>query len=144
MKLSDLKDRYTDKELRWSMGDPEIRYQAFSPFFRNLHEGKVVYYEKFMCVARLDDLKITHEGIYATAVPITPINRTERYKMPQKPWHIGMKWEWMMMNNCSLGNTQVGWWVWPEIDRVKAVEDLLLAEETEKVLKLTLFNENRD
>jgi hypothetical protein len=150
MKLSDLKSHYTEKELRWSMGDQELRYRAFSPFFQNLHDRKVVYYEKFMCIARLDDMEITQEGIYALAVPVTPIPRVglpenliNRYITPEKPWRIGMKWEWMMMNVVSLGNPQVGWTVWPEAERVQAVEKLLEDGDFDAVMKLTLlYNED--
>ena len=151
MKLSDLRGKYTDKELRWSIGDSEIRYRAFSPFFQNLHEEKVVYYEKFMCVARLDDLKITTEGVYATAVPITPIPRVglpenliKRYITPEKPWRIGMKWEWMMMNVISLGNPQVGWTIWPEADRVQTIEKLLGVGDINSVIKMTLNYNGED
>jgi hypothetical protein len=153
MRLTDLRSQYTDKELRWSMGDQALRYRAFSPFFQNLHEGKVVYYEKFMCIARLDNLEITPEGIYALAVPVTPIPRVglpenliKSYITPEKPWRIGMRWEWMMMNVVSLGNSQVGWTVWPEAERVQAVEKLVEAGDLLGVMKLTLLysEENKE
>ena len=108
----------------------------------------MVYYEKFMCIARLDDLEITQEGIYALAVPVTPIPRVglpenlpKRYITPEKPWRIGMRWEWMMMNVVSLGNTQVGWTIWPEAERVQAVEKLVEVGDLRGVMKLTLYYE---
>jgi hypothetical protein len=146
MKLTDLRSQYSDKDLRRSMGEQALRFKAFSPFFQNLHEGKVVYYEKFMCIARLDDLEITPEGIYALAVPVTPIPRVglpenliNRYVPPEKPWRVGMRWEWMMMNVVSLGNPQIGWTVWPEAERVQAVEKLIEAGDFGGVMNITLL-----
>jgi len=141
VKLSDLSKSYTEEELQYSEGDPAIRFRAFSPFFQNLHEGKVIYYEKFMCIARLDDLKITPDGVSATAVCVTPIDRGPRYRIPQKPWNIGMQWGWMTLCSGGLGNPYVGWRVWPEVDRVLAVEKLIASGDIEGIMKLTLYNE---
>ena len=115
MKLSDLYKSYTEEELQYSEGDSTIRFRAFSPFFQNLHEGKVIYCEKFMCIARLDDLTITPERLSAKAVPVTPIVRTgvpesriQRYTTPQKPWNIGMQWSWMRC--CIKGALETPTW----------------------------------
>ena len=148
MKLSDLYKSYTEEELQYSEGDSTIRFRAFSTFFQNLHEGKVIYYEKFMCIARLDDLTITPERLSAKAVPVTPIARIgmpesmiQRYTTPQKPWNIGMQWSWMMLNGGGLGNPYVGWTIWPEVGRVQAVEKLIAAGNIEGIMKLTLYCE---
>jgi hypothetical protein len=148
MKLSDLYKSYTEEELQYSEGDPAIRFRAFSPFFQNLHEGKVIYYEKFMCIARLDDLTITAERLSAKAVPVTPIARIgmpesmiQRYTTPKKPWNIGMQWSWMMLNGGGLGNPYVGWTIWPEVERVQAVEKLIASGNIEGIMKLTLYSE---
>jgi hypothetical protein len=110
MRLSDLFKSCSEKELSWTDGDAVIRHRAFSPFFKNLHEGKVIYYEKFMCIARLDDLAITPERLTAKAVPVTPIPRlglpeslVRRYTTPEKPWNIGIDWSWMMLSGGGLG-----------------------------------------
>ena len=57
-----------------------------------------------------------------------------------------MRWEWMMMNVVSLGNSQVGWTVWPEAERVQAVEKLVEAGDLRGVMKLTLLysEENKE
>ena len=148
MKLSDLYKSYTEEELQYSEGDSAIRFRAFSPFFQNLHEGKVIYYEKFMCIARLDDLTITPERLSAKAVPLTPIARIgmpesmiQRYTTPQKPWNIGMQWSWMMLHGGGLGNPYVGWTIWPEVERVQAVEKLIASGNIEGIMKLTLYSE---
>ena len=151
MKLSDLYKSYSEKELQYSEGDSAIRFRAFSPFFQNLHEGKVIYCQKFMCIARLDDLTITPERLSAKAVPVTPIVRTgmpesliQRYTPPLKPWNIGMQWSWMMLANGGLGNPYVGWTVWPEVERVQAVEKLIESGDLEGIMKLTLHCEEDD
>ena len=108
----------------------------------------MIYYEKFMCIARLDDLTITPERLSAKAVPVTPIVRTgmpesmiQRYTTPQKPWNIGMQWGWMTLGSGGLGNPYVGWRVWPEVERVQAVEKLIADEDIEGIMKLTLYCE---
>jgi len=47
------------------------------------------------------------------------------------------------MTLCSggLGNPYVGWRVWPEVDRVLAVEKLIASGDIEGIMKLTLYNE---
>ena len=141
MKLSDLYKTYTEDELQYSEGDSAIRFRAFSPFFQNLHEGKVIYYEKFMCIARLDDLKISPERLSAIAVPVTPIDRGPRYTIPSKPWGIGMQWSCMMLRFGGLGNPYVGWTVWPEVERVQAAEKLISSGDIEGIMNLTLYSE---
>ena len=94
-----------------------------------------------MCIARLDDLKITPDGVSATAVCVTPIDRGPRYRIPPKPWNIGMQWGWMTLCSGGLGNPYVGWRVWPEVDRVIAVEKLIASGNIEGIMKLTLYNE---
>ena len=151
MKLSDLYKTHTEEELEYSEGDASIRFRAFSPFFKNLHEGKVIYYQKFMCIARLDELMITPEGLSAKAIPVTPIprsgvppNMSQRYTTPSGPWNIAMEWSWMMLSGGGLGNPYVGWTIWPEVERVQAVEELLQKGDTEAVMKLTLYSEEDD
>jgi len=104
-----------------------------------------------MCIARLDDLTITPERLSAKAVPVTPIVRTgmpesmiQRYTTPLKPWNIGMQWSWMMLHGGGLGNPYVGWTIWPEVERVKAVEKLIESGDLEGIMKLTLYWEEND
>ena len=50
MTFGELRIRYSHEELTRSLGDPELRYRVCAPFFQNLFESKVVYYEKFIGV----------------------------------------------------------------------------------------------
>ncbi len=50
MSLEELNLKYTNDELRRIPGDALLRFNILSPILMDLHESKVVYRERFVCV----------------------------------------------------------------------------------------------
>ena len=134
MTISELRERYKD-ELSSNPGDRALRYQLFAPFFENLFENKVVYHERFACLARLEDIEITPERIRATAVPLQSLYTGPLFPMPNRSWSFGSCWEGIQLGVGYFSVPYAGWTVWPEPARIKAViealktGDLLFAQE---------------
>lgn len=89
------------------MGDPELRRTLFAPFLQNLYENKVVYYERFMCVARIEKMIITPDQFHAKAKVHIRIDkkafRPPDWERIEKGWHFGAKWEALSYHNNSFG-----------------------------------------
>lgn len=142
MTFNELREHYTRDELSYFPGDNDLRFRAFSPIIQSLYESKLVYYEKFICIVRLEDIEITPQHFSATAIPHLHIERTGffRPQSPTKPWSFKGTWGWMRLIDNSLNVPYAGWTIWPEAERVRAVERLVLAKDFEEALLLT-FNE---
>ena len=142
MTLSQICEKYSAKELQSMPGDAEFRYRIFSPILSNIFENKIVYYERFMCIAILEDIKITSESFYATAVPYLKIEREENSSMyyPQKPWKIGVKWSYLTLHHNHFG-TYGGWSFWTDKVIVQKTEELARNREFDKAMELTLYKE---
>ena len=56
MSLEELNLKYTDEELRRIPGDAQLRYNILSPILMDLHENKVVYRERIVCIGSLQDV----------------------------------------------------------------------------------------
>jgi hypothetical protein len=140
MNFNDLRKTYTSEELSYFPGDNDLRFRAFSPLIDDLFESKVVYYEKFICLVRLEDIQITPEFLGATAVPYLRIERTGSFRprSPVEPWTFKGSWSRMCLVNNSLNVPYAGWTIWPEAERVKAVESLIRNHDYEEALRLTL------
>jgi hypothetical protein len=139
-----LREQYSEKELSYYPGNRMIRYKAFSPFFENLFENKIVYHEKFVCLIRLDDVKVTPKKFSATAVPLISMNRSGPYSVacPSKPWTFSGGWEYLRLCENCLNAPYAGFSLWLEYDRVQTVERLLLEGSLTEALDLTA-NESR-
>jgi len=123
-------------ELRTNKGDPVFRHSVWAPYFRNLHEGKVLYRERFICIARIDDLKITEGGVGGTVVPLQYIYSYPHLRLPERPWHFGGSWEHMWQHDNCLGMPYANWTIWPEPSLVRAVESLASKGDIEGALEL--------
>lgn len=139
MIFNDLKKIHTSDELSYFPGDNDLRFRAFSPILKNLFENKVVYRERFICLVRLEEIQITPEFFSATAIPYLHFVKTGVFapESPTKPWEFKSSWDWICMGNNSISVPYAGWTIWPEANRVKAVERLLLIEDYEEALLLT-------
>ena len=134
MTLKELQKRHPN--LRRNYGDALFRRSVWAPFFENLHENKVIYREKFICLARIDDLEITEGGVKGTVVPLQFLKTYEHLNTPSKAWRFGGSWEHMWQSENSLGQPYAGWTIWPEVPRVRAVENLLSKDDIEGALEL--------
>ena len=139
MTFGELRIRYSHEELTRSLGDPELRYRVCAPFFQNLFESKVVYYEKFIGVVRLDDIEITPERFRALAIPQLDIERSGGFRpqAPTTPWYFGGIWAAMTLGESSISSYS-SWTIWPEPDRVQRVEEFAARGCFEEALKLTI------
>ena len=138
MTFQQLREQYTENQLSYSPGDEQLRYKLFAPFFLNLFESKVVYSEKFIVIARLEDMEITPKRFGATAIPLLSVKRIEPpYKVDDEPWHFGGSWDMMRLIRNSINMLYAGWTIWPEYDRVKAVEEAVKKNDYEYALSLT-------
>lgn len=98
-----LREQYTEDELSYFPGDMQLRYKIFAPFFQQLFENKLVYYERFIVIVQLQDIKITPTHFSAKAnllLSIRPIKPP--YKVLDEPWNFGGKWDWMRLISNSL------------------------------------------
>ena len=140
--LQELSLKHSITDLQRIPGDGDLRYQIFSPILQNLYENKIIYYEHFMCVAILEDIKITPESFYATAIPHIKIERADSNMKyyPPKPWKFGAKWSWMTLRHNRFG-TYGSWLFWTDKDLVKTVEEQARKGEFEKALELTLYKD---
>ena len=141
MTIDELMRSYSKHDLSYFPGDNDLRYRLFSPLFTNLFEDKVVYRERFVCVARLESIMVTSEGFSATAVPLTHIEFTGdwRPKPPANPWTFGGVWSALCLSENCISAPYAGWTVWPEAEFVREVERLAHEGESQRALDL-LFN----
>jgi hypothetical protein len=141
MTLEELELKYSWGELAKIPGDGDLRFQLFSPILKDLYENKIVYYERFMCVAILDDVKITPVEFKAKAIPYLKIERAgSRLPFyPEKPWTFGAKWSYMSLSNGHFSTYGGMWQFWTDKELVKTVEDLVRKKEFETALESTLY-----
>jgi hypothetical protein len=134
MTLKELQIKHPD--LRTNSGDPVFRRSVWSPFFENLHEGKVIYRERFICLARIDDLEITDGGVGGTVVPLVYLYVPHYINKPPGTWHFGGSWRHMWQSENTLGQPYAGWSIWPEPSLIKAVESLISKNDVDGALEL--------
>ncbi len=146
MTIKELKSRYSQTELSYFPGDNELRYKLFSPLLQNLHEHKIIYYEKFIGIVKLKNIKITPEFFEATAIPYALIergNRFENFFKTNSSWTIRGSWSWIRLIGESLGVPYAGWSIWCEPELVRQVEALTLDKKFKEALQLTLHKKIR-
>jgi hypothetical protein len=103
MSLQELLENHP--ELSRNQGDPVFRRSVWEPFFKNLLENKVIYRERFICLARLDELETDEQGVRGIVVPLQFIYMPHYISKPQGQWRFGGSWQYMP----PLGNpTQAG------------------------------------
>lgn len=136
MKLKDLLTQYPDQGLHINQGDPVFRRSIWAPFFENLHENKVIYRERFICLARIDDLEITDGGVGGTVVPLHYIHVPHYINRLPESWHFGGSWAYMWQAGSSLGQPYASWTIWPEPALIRAVESLIAKDDAEGALEL--------
>src|SRR3954451_9531824 len=119
MTFEELRRRYTVDELSGSAGDGELRYRIFAPFFRDLYESKLVYFERFICIVRLEEVKITPKSFQAVAIPHLEIERTAPFQrpLPTEPCEFESPWKSICLSQNALHNPYAGWTIWPEAAR---------------------------
>lgn len=118
-------------------GDREFRYKVLSPLFEKLYENKVVYYERFVCIAKLENIKITPERIHAIAVPQLLIKKGYGVnKIPDK-WDFSAPWEVITLAKNAM-TFYSGLSIWCDPVTVEKVEKLALERKFEEALNLTL------
>lgn len=137
-RLIDLRAEYSSNDLNYFPGDRELRYKIFSPFFRDLYENKVIYYEKGLILIKLENIEITPAYFHATAIPYLRVE-DKYYGSTHFPdqWEFGTSWERMCLGGSHLYAPYCSWSVWPEPGRVQAVELLLRNGLLNEALQLT-------
>ena len=134
MTLTALLEQHPD--LAYNQGDPVFRRSVWGPFFGNLHGNKVIYRERFICLARIDDLEIDDKGVRGTVVPLVYLFTYPHLRIPARPWRFGGSWAHMWQTGNKLGQPYAGWTIWPEPPLVRAVEHLIAQDATEGALEL--------
>lgn len=130
----ELVERHPD--LQGNQGDPIFRRSVWAPFFENLHENKVIYRERFVFLAHVDELEIDDKGVRGTVVPIQFLYADPYLVIPTTPWSFGGSWAHMCQFGSGIGQPYAGWTIWPEAARVRAVEVLLAKDDAEGALEL--------
>ena len=136
MTLKELLQKYPDRDLESNEGDPVFRRSVWEAFFRNLYVNKVIYREKFICLARIDDLQSTEGGVRGTVVPLRFLFQYPHLNTPSRPWRFGGSWADMWQGEHTLGQPYAGWTIWPEEERVRAIEALLAKDDVDEALEL--------
>ena len=137
MKLSDLLTKHSAAALKASNGDPAFRRSVWAPFFESLHESKVIYRERFICLARIENLRITDIGVGGLIVPLRYLYiPTYIRSVPKTSWGFGGGWAHMTQVDSNIRCIYSGWTVWPEAERVRAVERLLSRDDVEGAIAL--------
>ncbi len=139
--IKSLRSKYNHDELTIYPGNNLLRYEAFSPIFKNLYENKIVYYEKLLGIIKVENVIITPEYFKATAIPYLVIKRGSRYDdifLSAKKWTFSSSWESMLLgNDNAISVPYAGWAVWCDLELVKTVEELVQDEKMEEALLLT-------
>jgi hypothetical protein len=139
MIISDLRKLYTDDQLSFFPGDAKLRFEAFSPILSDLHESKIVYREKCVCILSLHNIEISKKCFAADCTLMRLLHKpdylAENYPRPQ--WKIRGRWDWMRLINNSINIPYVGWTIWPEKHRVKEVLRLTSQGDIKAALALT-------
>lgn len=142
MTIQELKSNYSSTGLSSFPGDNELRYKLFAPLLQNLHKDKIIYYEKFMGIVKLQDIKITPERFEATAIPYVLIergNRFENFFVTTKSWTFRASWLSMRLIGESFSVPYAGWSIWCEPELVRQVEEFTLNKKFHEAMQLTLF-----
>jgi len=135
MTLKELSLKHSWKEIGCVPGDGSLRYQLFKPILEDLYENKIVYYERLMCVATLENVIITPKEFRATAIPHITIERGEdKPHPPLKPWTFGAIWSAMTLKQEYFSTYGGMWLFWTGKDLVKVVEELAIKKDFEFAL----------
>ena len=138
MTISELNQKYCNGELTAMQGDKEFRYLLLSPLFENLYENKVIYHERFTCVVRLENILFSPDMFEAIAVRHLIISGSVRMKKPiPEKWPVSANWGYMTLTGNCL-SFYSGWLMWVDPVLVERVEKLVIAENFEEALKLTI------
>ena len=140
MTLVEINSKYSEKDLCSIPGDENLRRELYLPFLQDLYQNKIVYYERFCCVAIVENLVITPEYFEVTAVPFIKIERAGSMfpYYPAKPWTFGVRWDTMRLIRDHFAGYG-SWAIWTEKDLVKTVEELARKREFETALELTVY-----
>ncbi len=140
MTITELNKKYTNNELSAIKGDKQLRYEAFSPLFKNLYQNKVIYHERFTAIIKLEDIKLTPDLFEATAVFNLLIKAGARRKRPlPEKWEIGANWAYLSLEK-DYFSVYSGWLMWTDPVLVEKVEKLLLENNTDEAYLLTMEN----
>ena len=145
MTLEEICLKYSWSELSSIPGDGNFRSQLFTPILKDLYENKIVYYERFMCVATIENIEITPERFEATALPYITIEREGKPHLRRplgKPWTFGCRWDWMTARDGHFSTYGGMWLFWTDKDLVKRVEELARNKEFEAAQNLTLYKDH--
>jgi hypothetical protein len=142
MKPQDLKNTYSDEDLSNFPGDGALRFRIFSPFLEDISGREIVYYERFVCIAAIHDVKITAKRFLATASLLLHIEQEGRPLFPpRRPWKFGANWEHMVLSGGHFHVNYSGWSIWPEAALVKTVETHAVNGRFREALSLSLYEE---
>lgn len=139
-KIVELNNKYINGELSLGSGNKELRYNALSPLFENLYDNKVVYHERFTCIVKLQDIKLTHELFEAQAhlhLLIDPGVFRRLKSPPPEIWTVGANWAYLKLNGNYL-SPYSSWLMWTDPVLVKKVEALVLKNNFDEALNMTM------
>lgn len=146
MNLHSIIENFDPQVLSHSDGFGELKKQALAPLFDNLYENRVIYHERFTCLATIENIEITKDKFSAFIVPIAMVPTKKRMEIPDKlknGWKISCGWNFMRLINTRVSSSPyANWMIWTEPEKVKLVEHFFEQGKFDEVLKLTLL-ENR-
>ncbi len=144
MRIKELYKKYPPSALSMIPGDPSAKFEAFAPLFENLYESKIVYYEKMICVVRIEIIRMEPTGWNARAHPLTEIERVDlhkRYYAPVIPWRFGGAWECLLLSGTCLCSPYAGYRIWTDPGQVEYAERLAKEKRFAEAIHMTLHEE---
>ena len=142
MTLQEINSKYSYKDLHCSPGSADLRRELFSPILTGLCQNKIVYYERFACVAVIENVEITPEYFQATTVPYLKLKAGGHVQYyPSKPWTFGAAWSVMRLIDDHFAGYG-SWMFWTDKNLVKRVEELAGKGELDAAMNLTLYKNN--
>ncbi len=139
MTISELKQMYPGDELTSTSGDRKLRYEAFSPLFQNLFENKIVYYERFTAIVRLDNIQIDSNIFHARAtIDFLMEDVRKRFKPIPDQWEFGSDWRFLRLVDNGIASYS-SWMIWPDPVLLAQVDKLVRSDKVKEALNLTVL-----
>lgn len=125
-------------ELSLIPGDNDLRFKLLSPLFQNLFENKIIYHERFTCLAQLSEIELTPSIFKAKVKRLSLIYACERIRhLVPEEWEIGAIWPAVNLKGNRLG-TYGGWIIWTDPKLVEQILNLTKDDKMDEAYNLTM------
>lgn len=139
MTITELNNKYKSGELSLGRGNRDLRFNALSPLFKNLYENKVVYHEGFTSIITLEDIELSPHFYAEAKIHLLIDSGVFKNRPVPETWSVGANWAFLNLNGDRL-SPYAGWLMWTDPVLVKKVEKLVLENNMDEALNMTIRN----